>query len=161
MRMQLGGLLARLESCLDTLEAEISLPGEPRDGVADKKQQFSACCAILQQAADHASTSDFIRQVGLDLYAQHTSSILHQPQAKLCREVINIHVCSMCAAGRGETAAHPLGAQQKPDRKASRHSPGRLSAAASGVAAAADFTTGCSQQAAAPVPQHVPPFALW
>jgi hypothetical protein len=63
--LQLGGLLARLESCLDTLEADVSLPADPQDEFSGEKQHFPACCAILQQAAGQASTSDFIRQVGL------------------------------------------------------------------------------------------------
>ena len=160
MGMQIGGLLARLESCLDTLEA-VSLPAEPLDEVADEKQQFSACCAILQQAADHASTSDFIRQVGLDMYSQQTSLSCTSLKQNLHQEVNDIHLCSMRPAGCGEAATHPLGAQQKPGREASRHSPGRLSATTSGVAAAADFTARCSQQAATPVPQYLPPSAPW
>ena len=63
--MQPGELLARLEACLDSLEIGTASTVE---GQADKdKQQSSHSCVLvlLQQTADHACTSDFIRQVSL------------------------------------------------------------------------------------------------
>ena len=58
--MQPGELLARLEACLDSLERDAASKGDSRADDVNKQ-----CCVLvlLQQTADHACISDFIRQV--------------------------------------------------------------------------------------------------
>ena len=60
--MQLGELLSGLERCLDSLGGG-QVTGNLAEDECRAEKQFAACCTLLQQAADHASTSDFIRQV--------------------------------------------------------------------------------------------------
>ena len=61
--MQLGELLTGLGRCLDSLGAAQPAGDDAEDG-CHAEEQCSACCMHLRQAADHASTSDFVRQVG-------------------------------------------------------------------------------------------------
>ena len=61
--MQLGELLTGLGRCLDSLGAA-QAAGNDAEDECHAEEQCSACCMHLRQAADHASTSDFVRQVG-------------------------------------------------------------------------------------------------
>ena len=58
--MQPGELLARLEACLDSLERD---PASKGDSQADGGEKQCCVLVLLQQTADLAYTSDFIRQV--------------------------------------------------------------------------------------------------
>ena len=57
--MQPGELLARLEACLDSLERN---PASVEDSQADGGNKQRCVLVLLQQTADLACTSDFIRQ---------------------------------------------------------------------------------------------------
>ena len=80
MNTQPGELLARLEACLDSLETgHVSTGGRQAD---EGNQQSSNSCVLvmLQRTADHACTSDFIRQVsqsreGLGPFVLHKTII--------------------------------------------------------------------------------------
>ena len=63
--MQPGELLARLEACLDSLETGPASTGEGQAGKGNQRFSHSCELVLLQQTADHACTSDFIRQVSL------------------------------------------------------------------------------------------------
>ena len=58
--MQPGELLARLEARLDGLERDAASKG---DSQADEGDKQCFVLVLLRQTADHACTSDFIRQV--------------------------------------------------------------------------------------------------
>jgi len=60
--MQLGELLTGLERCLDSVEVDAARQ-EHVESSSSATAQVIDCCAVLKVAADHASTSDFIRQV--------------------------------------------------------------------------------------------------